>query len=867
MKTVRLFIVAALGLSGVAPATAQTSSPTFKSGTDLVRFDVSVADAAGRPITDLRQDEIEIEEGGRRRPLVLFQRIVEPAGAYVDAAVQAVTAQVTSNEAFPRGHQYIFIFDQQHIAAGHEQRARVAAEEFIRTRVRPSDRVALFALPGPGPQLRFTSDMTRIRQELRSIRGFYQRIVSTPLGTMNIYEAHRIVEGDEKLTVDILARMSSDAGADIGGSSANRGGGSALSGVSDDPAVTRRLLRENARTIVNQSDSDSRQFLQRLADVVAGFRDIDGRKTVVLFSEGFFPDNLSREIESVAAAAAQSYCVFYPFDLNRRGISLDEGLAADTTLATEIHARIAPLGTLAVETGGALVLDAAARPDALGALADRAQDYYLIGFEPSPEAGAARGKYRRVTVRVKRPGTSVSARTGYTLAPLPTAADRRTSIDAALGAPFVQQGLKIDYTTYLLKAPGTGLHRVVLSLTANLPVRAQSNDTADVVFVARDVRDGRVVASGTDVMHLPADAAPGATLGTGTWRVQFSVPAGRYLMRTVVREPGGLVGSADRRLEVRPLDGPEMAVSDLVVGSSGSGLPVRPRAYTGDGLAGLIETYGRTAAQMEDLEIAIELRGAPAPAVVSFQADIQEPEADGAAIVRRARFLLPLTAVPPGDYLAHATVKVRGEVVAERVRQVEIVDGRAPVATGGVLPAAVPPDEIVRGEVARKYIAWLLTQAAGTGAFEAARHASEDRWEHVELALQRLPQNPGVVPQALRGLALFVREDYAEAAAALTRAADAAPDDALTAFFLGWAREGAGDTRAAIGAWRSAAHLDRTLVSAHLALADAYLRLAEPALAIQALRAGLAALPNSIELRERLARVEQLRVPLSPPSR
>jgi tetratricopeptide (TPR) repeat protein len=270
---------------------------------------------------------------------------------------------------------------------------------------------------------------------------------------------------------------------------------------------------------------------------------------------------------------------------------------------------------------------------------------------------------------------------------------------------------------------------------------------------------------------------------------------------------------------------------------------------------------------MDGLEIAIELRGAHAPAAVSFQADIQEPETDGAAIVRRARFLLPLTAVPPGDYLAHATVKVRGEVVAERVRQVEIVDGRAPVVAGGPLPTAVPPAEIVRGELARKYIAWLLKQATGTAAVEAARHASEDRWEHVELALQRLAQDQGVVPQALRGLALFVREDYAAAAAALAKAAAAAPDSALTAFFLGWAREGAGDTRAAIGAWRNAAHLDSTLVSAHLALADAYLRLSQPALAIQALRAGLAAIPDSIELRERLARVEQLRLPPSPPSR
>ena len=65
-------------------------------------------------------------------------------------------------------------------------------------------------------------------------------------------------------------------------------------------------------------------------------------------------------------------------------------------------------------------------------------------------------------------------------------------------------------------------------------------------------------------------------LGTGSWRVQFDVPAGSYVMRAVVREPGGLTGSADRRIDVRPLSGPDVAVSDLVLGSSlgGSATPV-----------------------------------------------------------------------------------------------------------------------------------------------------------------------------------------------------------------------------------------------------------------------------------------------------
>jgi VWFA-related protein len=868
LVALRSIVLTCLAALLAAPSLAQpVAEPqtTFRSGVDLVRLDVRIVDDTGRPVTDLRAEEIEIYENGRLLPLVLFQRVTEPAGAYVDAALRAVTAEVSSNEAFPRGHLYILIFDQQHITPGNEQRARRAAEQFIRMRVRPSDRVALYAIPGPGPQIGFTSEKLRAIKELASIRGSHERVVTSAMGTMSIYEAHRVAQGDEKLLTDLIARMAAESGGDVTLGSIDASG--ARFAAADDAGITRRLLQENARTIVSQTDAASRQFLQRLADVIAGFREIEGRKTVVLFSEGFFQDNLSRELEAVAAAAAQSYCVFYTFDLNRRGDSLADAHASDTTFATEIQARIAPMATLAVETDGMMVLDAAARSgEALDAIADQAQDYYLIGFTPSEEARANRGKYRRIEIRVKRSGARASARTGYAVAPEAKPADRRRAIDTVLGAPFVQQALKLDYTTYVMKAPEAGQHRVILSLTADLPVRSRSDDAADVVFVARDVRDGRVVASGSDAIRLPEAPRPGSPLGTGAWRVQFSLPAGSYVMRAVVREPGGLVGSADRRLEVRPLDGPDLTASDLVLGSALSGLPVRARAFTGDGLTGVLETYGRSPVQLQGLDVKIELRRLDGSVVAAFPADLQEAGENENGLSRRASFLLPLQDVAPGDYLAHAIVTARGEVVAERTRQVEVLEGRAPEITTAdeqrFVPELIAPVEVTRGELAQRYLGSLLRRAEGTAVYMAARRATEGKWEEVELQLRRLPEQadgqPAATAHALRGFMLFAREEYAGAAAALDQAFGAEPQNALTAFFLGWAQEGAGNATAALSAWRSAAHLDPSLVSAHLALADGYLRLSQPALAVQALKAGLTTLPASPELQARLQQIERV---------
>jgi VWFA-related protein len=831
-----------------------------------VRLDLRVVDEAGRPITDLRREELIIEEAGRALPLMLFQRVTEPAESYVDAAMRAVTAQVSSNDAFPRGHLYILIFDQEHITPGNEQRARMAAEQFIRTRVRPSDRVALFGIPGPGPELGFTADKTRAMQQLVSIRGGYQRTVATPFGTMGIYEAHRLAQGDEKLISDILERNRGQAGLDV--INAEVGAGGRGGGGGEDPSITRKLLVENARVIVNQTDGASRQFLQRLADVITQFRDIEGRKTVVLFSEGFFQDNLSRELEAVAAAASQSYAVFYSFDLNARTPSITDADIAQTSLGAEVQARVAPLGTLASETDGMLVLDAAQRSgDALNRIADQAQDYYLVGFAPSEAARLNRGKYHRVSIKVSRPGAIVSARTGYALKSETANTDRRRSINTILGAPFVQQGLKVDYTTYVMKGADAGLQRVVLSLTADLPVAGKPGDKADVVFVARDVRDGRVVASGTDTIALPAKTKPGAAVGAGAWRVQFSVPPGQYMMRAVVREPGGLAGSADRRLDVRALEGPDVSVSDLVIGSAVSALPVRAQAYTADGLTGVIDTYARTAAQLEGLAVTLDLRREDGSASSIFTADLQPVIDDGRGQTRRASFLVPLSGIAPGDYVARATVRAGGEVVAERTRHVQVLEGAAPIEAPAAA-VAVSPAEIVQGQLARKYITAISNRAANGPFATAAKRALDGQWELVEAELQRAGSGGGgggaalqgprsdLIPNALRGLARFVREDYAGAAAALDLAQAADPQNALTAFFLGWAREGARDSRAALTAWRRAAFLDPTNVSAHLALADGYMRLAQPALAAQALKAGLTALPSSPELQERLRQIE-----------
>ena len=634
MKRHAVVVAVLLVAAGVAGLAGQQDTPRFTAGVELARLDIEVTDAQGRPIEDLRPDEVEIIEDGQRHPVVFFQHIHEPAGSYEDAARRTIGGDVSTNQGAPSGRLYVLVFDQAHITAGSEQRARLAAEQFLRARIRPGDRVALYGLPGPGPQVGFTSDITRVIAELEHISGSREAVSLGVIGEMRTFEAYEIRRGNRDVLQRVMERMAE--------------------GASRRDTFSEMLVDEDARSMVNRADVRARQFLDSLAELITGLRRVEGRKEIILLSEGFYDDNVGRELERVAAAAARSYGVVYGLDLNRRGSRIREFASLGAQQFSAIQSRVSPLGTLAEETDGQLFINASTRlATVFERIAGASGDYYIVGFEPAPAGLADRNQYRRVEVRVSRPGARVSTRTGYVVGDGPTAADRRQAIDAALTAPFTSRGLRVEYTTYVLRGDTPGSPRVVLSLEAELPTAAaRQPQPAAVVFVVRDARDGRVVASGTDVMPLPVGTTPGSTAGRASYRVQFDVPPGDYLMRAIVREPGGQIGSADRRFHVRSMSGPGVSVSDLILGSPSEPLPVRATAFTDDGLLGVLELYG-TRAEIEEVEIGLRLTALGATdAVTSIRADLLDIVDTERGASRAAQIELPLEGVAAGRYVA-----------------------------------------------------------------------------------------------------------------------------------------------------------------------------------------------------------------------
>ena len=188
MKRHSAAVVVLLVAAGAAGLAGQQDTPQFRAGVELARLDIEVTDAQGRPIEDLRPEEVQIIEDGQRHPVVFLQHVHESAGSYEDAARRTIGGDVSTNQGAPKGRLYVLVFDQAHITVGNEQRSRRAVEQFVRARIRPGDRVALYGLPGPGPQVGFTSDINRVIAELQNISGSRELMSRGVIGEMRTFE-------------------------------------------------------------------------------------------------------------------------------------------------------------------------------------------------------------------------------------------------------------------------------------------------------------------------------------------------------------------------------------------------------------------------------------------------------------------------------------------------------------------------------------------------------------------------------------------------------------------------------------------------------------------------------------------------------
>ena len=155
-------------------------APPFTAGVELARLDIEVTDARGRPIRDLRAEEVRIEEGGVVRPAVLLQHVRAPLGSYAEAALRTIGGDVSTNRGAPRGRLYVFVFDQSHITPRNEE-------------VAPPGGGAVPPHPGPARRPRGALRPSRSRRPrgVHERRGPGDRSAAEPVGSARAGPLHR----------------------------------------------------------------------------------------------------------------------------------------------------------------------------------------------------------------------------------------------------------------------------------------------------------------------------------------------------------------------------------------------------------------------------------------------------------------------------------------------------------------------------------------------------------------------------------------------------------------------------------------------------------------------------------------------------
>lgn len=139
------------GSRGQTPAPT-VSQPTFRAGTTLVEVSAIVT-RGGRPVTDLRADEITVLDNGVAQPIVVFEA--------VDLTHETGPAQ---------RRDFVLVIDDLHIDPTRTRQAQDVALAFVRA-LGPHDRLAISNTAGDDVTMDFSTDRVAAEALVRRARG------------------------------------------------------------------------------------------------------------------------------------------------------------------------------------------------------------------------------------------------------------------------------------------------------------------------------------------------------------------------------------------------------------------------------------------------------------------------------------------------------------------------------------------------------------------------------------------------------------------------------------------------------------------------------------------------------------------------
>jgi VWFA-related protein len=545
--------VAAAAAAQQPPAPPPVPEPVFRTGTTAVLLDVVVRDKRGRPVRDLRPDEITVLENGVAREVRSFRLVEAGAGADATAAPPAAVMR-----ADPQRITLIsLVFD--HLGQNARQLALKAANDFLGTPLPPTHRVAVFTLD----------------QRLRMLQGF-TRDVGALSDAVTRATSSVLKEDAPALPGASRERAGDTAYAKIGDAELSATERSTIASDNADPQYRETILRMQALASTIDTSQRGHATFYPLMALARAQGALEGRKAILLFSEGLqVPGSVEESFRSAISEANRANVSIYAVDargldtardlqaagaalekasrISQQAVgqsgadatSMDEMLNDERVVASLRSSTQSVLRELAESTGGVLVANSNDLGKGLDRVGADLASYYEVAYVP--QGGEADGRFRKIDVKVVRKGVEVTSRSGYFALPAsgstPLLPYELPLLAAAAATPAPRA---FDFQTGAFRFHETPRGRQ-FTVVAEVPIAAlaveadrkakQYHLRVDVMALVKDAA-GAVVERLSNTYPIEGALAdlPSVQGGKVIFRRQLWLGPGRYTLTAVVRD-------------------------------------------------------------------------------------------------------------------------------------------------------------------------------------------------------------------------------------------------------------------------------------------------------------------------------------------
>ena len=411
----------------------------IKFNSNLVSVDVTVRDKKGKPVRDLKPEDFIVSENGVKQTIEFFDATLATDPSSKEPAPVTATTETSTGRSLPR-NVIALVLDGQTTEATNLKAVREGIIKFIKERITTDDSTALFAITGG---LQLLQPFTQDKQQLTAaVEG------SSHVSTQNKSAELR----DLRVTIDTLRDQL--AGAPTGAITTPAGGSAAAQAM-----ISKHVLEQFLQLRSSLSVQQTRPILASLAAICEGLRPIRGKKTVVMFSQGFVaPEVLDWQIQSTIDMANRANVSIYIIDSSglqggvpQSGAYVPPSALAGISAAVDQESRIRAsagqsifdisrhegidrqqdlLFRISEETGGRFIKNTNDFSSGLNRIDDEIRVRYTLAYRSTDQNFD--GQFRKVKIQVHRPDVNVVARPGYYAIPptqvIPFSPDERKLI-------------------------------------------------------------------------------------------------------------------------------------------------------------------------------------------------------------------------------------------------------------------------------------------------------------------------------------------------------------------------------------------------------------------------------------------------------